>query len=335
MHSARRLLLGFILTLFPALASAAQTAAAQTAAAQTSWPTSPVRLIMPYPPASSGDLITRKVVPFLSQKLGAPFFVENRPGANGNIGMKAVKDSLPDGYTFVSASDIQFAVSPAVYANLSYDMDRDFTPVAPLARIINVIVANRNVKADNLRELVALAKAQPGKFTYASTGVGSTHQLFMEMLKMQGGFDLVHVPYKGTGEATPDLISGQVDVMFFGVTQALTQANAGQLKILAVGSPNRLPQLPDVPTIAESGFPGFTSTNIWGVMAPAGTPDPIVVKFRQAIAEALADADIRAWYRTSVLSTLDGGTDEMMRTIREERATWPQVVKAANIKLTE
>jgi tripartite-type tricarboxylate transporter receptor subunit TctC len=235
----------------------------------------------------------------------------------------------------VSASDIQFAVSPAVYANLSYDMDRDFTPVAPLARIINVIVANRNLKANNLRELVALAKAQPGKFTYASTGVGSTHQLFMEMLKMQGGFDLVHVPYKGTGEATPDLISGQVDVMFFGVTQALTQVNAGQLKILAVGSPNRLPQLPDVPTIAESGFPGFTSTNIWGVMAPAGTPEPIVAKFRDAIAQALADADIRAWYRTSVLSTLDGGTDEMMRTIREERATWPQVIKAANIRLTE
>ena len=330
MQSWRQLVLGSMLAFVAAAPSLAQ-----TTVAPTSWPTSPVRLIMPYPPASSGDLITRKVVPFLSQKLGAPFFVENRPGANGNIGMKAVKDSLPDGYTFVSASDIQFAVSPAVYANLSYDMDRDFTPVAPLARIINVIVANRGLKANNLRELVALAKAQPGKFTYASTGVGSTHQLFMELLKMQGGFDLVHVPYKGTGEATPDLISGQVDVMFFGVTQALTQANAGQLKILAVGSPSRLPQLPDVPTIAESGFPGFTSTNIWGVMAPASTPEPIVAKFRDAIAQALADADIRAWYRTSALSTLDGGTDEMMRTIREERAMWPQVVKAANIKLTE
>lgn len=334
MHSARRLLLG-MMTVLPAVVLAAQTAAAQTAVAQTSWPTSPVRLIMPYPPATSGDLITRKVAPFLSQKLGAPFFVENRPGANGNIGMKAVKDAAPDGYTFVSASDIQFAVSPALYPNLSYDLDRDFTPVAPLARIINVIVANRNLKANNLRELVALAKAEPGKITYASTGVGSTHQLFMEMLKMQGGFDLVHVPYKGTGEATPDLISGQVDVMFFGVTQALTQLNAGQLKILAVGSPNRLPQLPDVPTIAESGFPGFTSTNIWGVMAPAGTPELIVAKFRDAIAAALADADIRVWYKTSALSTLDGGADEMMRTIREERATWPQVIKAANIKLTE
>ena len=319
----------------PLLALLSTLLAACGANAQTVWPAGPVRLIMPYPPASSGDLITRKVAPFLGQRLGAPFFVENRPGANGNIGMKAVKDSAPDGYTFVSASDIQFAVSPAVYASLPYDMDRDFVPVAPLARIINVIVANRNLKADNLRELVALAKAQPGKITYASTGVGSTHQLFMELLKMQGGFDVVHVPYKGTGEATPDLISGQVDVMFFGVTQALTQVHAGQLKVLAVGAPQRLPELPDVPTIAESGFPGFTSTNIWGVMAPSGTPNPIVARLRGAIAEALTDPDIRAWYRTSALSTLDGGVDEMMRTIRDERATWPQVVKAANIKLTE
>src|ERR1700730_10681253 len=263
MQGWRRLLLGSVLAFVAAAPSWAQ-----TPVAPTSWPTGPVRLIMPYPPASSGDLITRKVVPFLSQKLGAPFFVENRPGANGNIGMKAVKDSLPDGYTFLSASDIQFAVSPAVYANLPYDFDRDFMPVAPLARIVNVIVATRNLKANNLRELVALAKAEPGKITYASTGLGSTHQLFMEMLKMRGGFDMVHVPYKGTGEATPDLIGGQVDVMFFGVTQALTQAKAAQLKVLAVGSPERLKELPDVPTIAESGFPGFTSTNFWGVLAP-------------------------------------------------------------------
>jgi tripartite-type tricarboxylate transporter receptor subunit TctC len=329
MQSWCRLVLGSMLAFLAVAPSAAQTWSAQT------WPTGPVRLIMPYPPASSGDLITRKVAPFLARKFGAPFFVENRPGANGNIGMKAVKDAAPDGYTFVSASDIQFAVSPAVYASLPYDMDRDFVPVAPLARIINVIVANRNLKANTLKELIALAKAEPGKITYASTGVGSTHQLFMELLKMQGGFDLVHVPYKGTGEATPDLISGQVDVMFFGVTQALTQVNAGQLKVLAVGSPERLPQLPDVPTIAESGFPGFTSTNIWGVMAPAGTPEPIVVKFRAGIAAALQDPDVKAWYRTSVLSTLDGGVGEMMQTIRDERATWPQVVKAANIKLTE
>jgi tripartite-type tricarboxylate transporter receptor subunit TctC len=325
MRSARRrAVVMSLLVALPAAVLAAQ-----------SWPDNPVRVIMPYPPATSGDLITRKVAPFLSQKLGASFFVENRPGANGNIGMKVARDAAPDGYTFISATDIQYAVSPALYANLPYDFDRDFSPVAPLAKITNVIVANRNLKADNLRELVALAKAQPGKITYASTGVGSTHQLFMELLKMRGGFDMVHVPYKGTGEATPDLISGQVQVMFFGVTQALAQVKAGQLKVLAVGSPERLPELPDVPTIAESGFPGFTSTNIWGVMAPAGTPEPIVRTLRETIAEALTDPDIRDWYRVSALSVMNGGVDEMMREIREERATWPEVVKAANIKLSD
>jgi tripartite-type tricarboxylate transporter receptor subunit TctC len=309
--------------------------AIRVAVAQPQWPANPVRLIMPYPPATSGDLITRKVVPFLSHRLGGSFFVDNRPGANGNIGMKAAKDAAPDGYTFVSASDIQFAVSPAVYASLPYDFDRDFIPVAPLARIINVIVATRSLPANNLKELVALAKQQPGKITYASTGVGSTHQLFMELLKMRGGFDMVHIPYKGTGDATPDLISSQVKVMFFGATQALTQVNAGQLKVLAVGSPERLPELPDVPTIAESGFPGFTSYNIWGVMAPTGTPEPIVQRLRGAIAEAVSDPDISEWYRTSELSPLAGGVDEMMQTIRSERATWPQVIKAANIKPME
>jgi tripartite-type tricarboxylate transporter receptor subunit TctC len=325
MQCARRLLIICTIALLPAVVWAAQ----------PSWPANPVRLIMPYPPATSGDLITRKLAPFLSQKFGASFFIENRPGANGNIGMKDAKDAAPDGYTYVSASDIQFAVSPVVYANLPYDIERDFTPVAPLARVINVIVATKSLPANNLRELVALAKAQPGKITYASTGVGSTHQLFMEMLRIRGGFDMVHVPYKGTGDATPDLISGQVQVMFFGVTQALTQVKAGQLKVLAVGSAERLPELPDVPTIAESGFPGFTSTNFWGVMAPAGTPDPVITRFREGIAEALADPEIRDWYRISALTTLNGGADEMMRMIREERETWSAVIKAANIKLIE
>jgi tripartite-type tricarboxylate transporter receptor subunit TctC len=319
------LLAGLVIAVLPAVAGTAQ----------TPWPASAVRLVMPYPPASSGDLITRKVAPFLAQKFGAPFFVENRPGANGNIGMKTARDAAPDGYTFVSASDIQFAVSPVVYANIPYDFDRDFAPVAPLARVINVIVATTGLKANNLKDLVALAKAEPGKISYASTGVGSTHQLFMELLKLRGGFDLVHVPYKGTGEATPDLVSGQVQVMFFGVTQALTQAKAGQLKILAVGSPERLKELPDVPTIAESGFPGFTSTNFWGVLAPAGTPQPIVARLRQAIAEALDDPDIRAWYQLSALTPMDGGAEQMVKEVHDERAKWADVIKAANIKLIE
>jgi tripartite-type tricarboxylate transporter receptor subunit TctC len=330
-----RLLTRVTLLLVPVIGLASLAAAVQPGSAADSWPTNPVRLIMPYPPASSGDLITRKVSGFLSKKFGASFYVENRPGANGNIGMKAAKDAAPDGYTFVAPSDIQMAVSPVVYANLPYDPDRDFVPVAPLARITNVVVATKSLQANNLRELIALAKANPTKISYASTGVGSTHQLFMELLKMRGGFDMVHVPYKGTGDATPDLISGQVQVMFFGVTQALTQVAAGQLKVLAVGSPERLPELPDVPTVAESGFPGFTSSNIWGVWAPAGTPEPIVASLRAGIAEALTDAEIRDWYRVSALTTIDGGVDAMMKMLRADRAAWPKVIKAANIKILE
>ena len=304
-------------------------------AASASWPTGPVRVIIPYPPATSGDLVIRKVAPFLAEKLGVSFFIDNRPGANGNIGMKDAKDAAPDGYTFLTASDIQFAVSPLVYSHLPYDTDRDFTPVSPLAHNFNVIVANRNLKADNLKELIALAKAQPGKITYASTGLGSTHQLFMEMLKMQGGFDMVHVPYKGTGQATPDLVSGQVDVMFFGVPQALAQVAAGTLKVLAVGSPTRLEQLPDIPTIAESGFPGFISDNFWGLWAPAGTPEPIILKLRAAVGQALADPAIGEWYRASDLSTMDASVEELTKAIRAEREKWPQVIKAANIRLLD
>jgi tripartite-type tricarboxylate transporter receptor subunit TctC len=304
-------------------------------AASTSWPAGQVRVIVPYPPATSGDLVMRKVAGFLNQKFGVSFYVDNRPGANGNIGMKDAKDAPADGYTFIAASDIQFAVSPLVYSHLPYDTDRDFTPVSPLAHNFNVIIANKNLKADNLRELVALGKAQPGKITYASTGIGSTHQLFMEMLKMQAGFDMVHVPYKGTGQATPDLVSGQVDVMFFGVPQALAQVAAGTLKVLAVGSPTRLKQLPDVPTIAESGFPGFVSDNFWGLWAPAGTPEAIILKLREAIKEALADPAIEEWYRASDLSTMDASVDELTKAVRAEREKWPGVIKAANIKLTE
>ncbi len=304
------------------------------AAEQAPWPAGPVRLVIPYPPATSGDLIARKVALSLGPKLGTSFYVDNRPGANGNIGMKAVKDAAPDGYTFVVATDIQFAVSPGLYSNLPYDVDHDFIPVAPLAHIDNVIVARRDFKAGNLRELVASAKMRPGKITYASTGVGSTHQLFMEMLKMQGGFDMLHVPYKGTGQATPDLLSGQVDVMFFGITQTLPQVESGQLKVLAVGSLHRLEQLPDVPTIDESGFPGFESNNIWGIWAPAKTPDVIVSRLREAVAQTLAEPDVRNWYRDSGLATI-GSVEEMTRTLQAQRAKWPAVIRAANISLIE
>jgi tripartite-type tricarboxylate transporter receptor subunit TctC len=304
-------------------------------AQQASWPTSPIRVIVPYPPGSSGDIIVRRVAPLVAQKLGGTMFVDNRPGANGHLAVEVVKNAAADGHTLLLGSDIQFSISPVLYSKLPYDAERDFKPVAPLARIDLVMIATRNLKANNIAELVALARAEPGKLTYASTGIGSSHQLYMELFKIRNGIDILHIPYKGTGQATPDLISGQVDLMFFGSAQAISGVEGGQIKALGAGSLQRLERLPQVATIAESGTPGFAANNLWGIWAPAGTPDVHVDKLRRAIAESLADPEIRKFYRDSALTTLDGGVDEMTKVIREQRAKWPEVIRAANIKLIE
>ena len=304
-------------------------------AQQASWPTNPIRVIVPYPPGSSGDIILRRLAPLVAQKLGGTVYVDNRPGANGHLAVEAVKNAAPDGYTLLLGSDIQFSISPVLYPKLPFDAERDFKPVAPLARIDLVMVANKSMKANSIQELVALAKAEPGKLTYASTGIGSSHQLYMELFKIRNGIDILHVPYKGTGQATPDLISGQVDMMFFGSAQAISGVEGGQIKALGAGSLQRLERLPQVATIAESGNPDFTANNLWGIWAPSGTPDVHIEKLRRIVAESLADPEIRKFYRDSALTTLDSGADEMMKVIREQRAKWPEVIKAANIKLME
>ena len=318
-------LLGLLVALLP-VAAAAQ---------QGSWPTSPIRVIVPYPPGSSGDIIVRRVAPLIAQKLGGTVYVDNRAGANGHLAVEAVKNAAPDGYTLLLGSDIQFSISPVLYAKLPFDPERDFKPVAPLSRIDLVMAANKNLKAGSIQELVALARAAPGKLTYASTGIGSSHQLYMELFKIKNGIDILHVPYKGTGQAMPDLISGQVDIMFLGSAQAISGVEGGQFKALGAGSLKRLERMPQVATIAEFGNPGFAANNLWGVWAPAGTPDASIDKLRRAISELLADPDIRKWYRDSALTMMEGGADEMMKEIREQRTRWPEVIKAANIKLLE
>jgi tripartite-type tricarboxylate transporter receptor subunit TctC len=318
-------LMGLLVALLPA-AALAQTA---------SWPASPIRVIVPYPPGSSGDIILRRVAPLVAAKLGGTLFVDNRPGANGHLAVEAVKNAAPDGYTFLLGSDIQFAISPALYSKLPFDPERDFKPVGPLARIDLVLVSNPKFRANNIAQLVALARAEPGKLTYASTGIGSSHQLYMELFKIRNGIDILHVPYRGTGHATPDIISGQVDIMFFGSAQAISGVEGGQIKALGAGSLQRLGRLPQVATIAEAGNPDFAANNLWGVWAPAGTPDATIDKLRRAIVEVLADPDVRKFYRDSALTTLDGGVDEMVKVIREQRAKWPEVIKAANIEMIE
>jgi tripartite-type tricarboxylate transporter receptor subunit TctC len=297
-------------------------------------PGNPIRIVVPYPPASSGDSIARRLAPKLAQEMGNTIIIENRQGANGNIGMFTVAKAKPDGYTFILASDIQFAVVPVLFQNLPYDVDRDFEPVGPAANIDLVIAAYPGLPANNLQELVALAKKKPGQISFASTGIGSTHQLFMELLKMKAGIDMIHVPYAGTGPAIPNLISGEVQMMLLGVPQAVSNINGGRLKPLAVGALQRLPMLPNVPTISESGFPGFEANNVWGVWAPAKTPDAVVKKMRAALVKVTNDPEIKEWYASQGLTRMDSNA-VMVARLASDRKKWAEVIKANNIKPAE
>ena len=305
------------------------------AQAQQDWPNKAIRFVVPYPPGTSGDLIARQVGPFLSRGLnGQQIVIDNRGGANGNIAMEAVARSAPDGYTFAAASDIQLAVAP-VLSKLPYDTEKDFEPVAMLAIVELVMLAHPSLPANSLQDLVKLAKTPGSKISYASTGTGSTHQLFMEMLKQRGGFDLLHVPYKGTGQAMPDLLGGQVQVMYSGVTQALQHVRSGKLKALATGARKRLPALPDLPTVAESGFPGYEANNYWGLWSPAGTPAPIRQKLHSELVKQMETPELRDWFQKSALVVENLSADELGARVKADRARWTQVVKAANIKLDQ
>ena len=304
-------------------------------AQQAAWPSKPVRFVIPYPPGTSGDLIARKLAPYLSQALGGQIVVDNRPGANGNIGMENVAHSAPDGHSFVFSTDIQFAIAPVLYNKLPYDTEKDFEPVALVTVLELVLLAHPSVAANNVQELVKLAKAQPGKINYASTGIGSTHQLFMEMLKQRGGFDITHVPYKGSSQALPDLVAGQVQVMFAGITQSMQYIKAGRLKALAVGAQERQSLLPDVPTVAESGFPGYEANNYWAIWAPAGTPAAIKQKLYAELLKQLDLPEVRDWFQKSGLAASAAGPEELAARVRADRARWTRVVSEAKIKVDQ
>jgi tripartite-type tricarboxylate transporter receptor subunit TctC len=320
--------------IFRAFACVALLSVSVFAHAQHDWPSNTIRIVLPYPPGSSGDAIARRITPKLSQELGATIIVENRPGANGNIAMNLVAKARPDGYTLLMGSDIQFAVAPVLFSSLPYDVDRDYVTIGPVASIDLVLVAYKGLQANNLRELVTLAKSKPGQVSFASTGIGSTHQLFIELLKMRAGIDLMHVPFAGTGPATPNLISGEVQLMLFGVPQAIAQINSGMLKPLAVGAANRLPLLPNVPTIAESGYPGYEANNIWALWSPAKTPDAIVQKVRKALVKAVNEPEIKEWYAASGLQRMES-EQALTERLKADRKKWAEVIKVNNIKPSE
>jgi tripartite-type tricarboxylate transporter receptor subunit TctC len=298
--------------------------------AQSDYPNRPIRLIIPFPPGGSNDVVGRLVANQLSEKLGHKVFVDNRGGAGGVLGTEAAATAAPDGYTLLIIS-IAHAVNPALY-KLNYDPIKSFTPISILATGPNVLAVNPQLPVKNVKELVALAKEKPGELDYASAGVGSFQHLGGELFKLTAGVNLQHVPYKGGGPAMQDVIAGHVKIMFSSLVQTTPFIQSGQLRALGVGGTKRNPILPDVPTIAEAGVPGYEANNWWGIMAPAGTPKEIVDRLYKDIQATLKSPELTAAFDREGASAVTMSTEEFSKYIENEIVKWGRVVKEGNIK---
>ena len=297
------------------------------------YPSKPVRFVVPFAPGGTTDVLARLVGEKLSASLGQQFVVDNKPGAGGNVGTAQVAKAEPDGYTLLMGTVGTHAINASIYPSLPYDPVQDFAPVTLVATVPNVLVVNPEVPANSVAELIALAKEKPGELNFASSGNGSSIHLSGELFKAMTGVDIVHVPYKGSGPAVVDLLGGQVQMMFDNLPSSAPQIKAGKLRPLGVTSKERSPTLPDVPTIAEAGVPGYEALSWFGVLVPAGTPDAIVAKLQNEIAKALADPTMRERFAELGAVPVGGTSAEFADLITAETAKWAKVVQDAGIKL--
>jgi tripartite-type tricarboxylate transporter receptor subunit TctC len=293
------------------------------------YPSHAVHWIVGAPAGSSPDMFARLIAQWLSERLGQPFIIENRPGAGGNIGTEAVVRAPPDGYTLLLVSP-PHAINATLYDKLNFNFVRDIAPVAGIIRTLNVMVVNPSFQAKSVPEFIAYAKANPGKISMASAGIGSGPHLFGELFKMMAGVNMVHVPYRGGPSALTDLIAGQVHVMFIGSIEVVEHIKAGKLRALAVTAPTRSDVLPDLPTVGDF-VPGYESSGFFGVGAPKNAPAEIIGKLNREINAALADPKVKARL-ADVGPTLAGSPAEFGKLIAEETDKWGKVIRAANIK---
>ena len=297
------------------------------------FPSKPLRLICPFPPAGAVDIASRAIANELHKILGQPVTVENRPGAGGNLGGEAAAKSAADGYTlFMTTSGIQ-AINPALYAKMNFDPNRDFAPVAPLVSLNNVLVLHPSVHASSVREIISIAKANPGRITYASSGNGTSIHMSGELFKSMTGIDILHVPYKGSGPAVTDLIGGQVNMMFDNIPSSLPHIKAGKLKALATTGAKRDPTLPDLPTIAEAGVPGYESGVWFGLSVPAGTPKDIIARLNADTIRAARTPEFAKRMVDLGYLVIPGTADQMADMIKAEIVRWTPVVKASGAKV--
>ena len=303
------------------------------AAQAQGYPNKPLGLIVPFPPGAATDIASRAIALELAKLLGQPVVVENRAGAGGNIGGEAAARSAPDGYTLFMTTNNIHSMNPLLYSKMSYDPNKDFAPVAPLLSTSLVLVQHPSVKANSVQELIALAKASPGKITMASAGSGTINHLAGEMFKLHARVDLVHVPYKGGAPALTDLISGQVNMMFSSVPLAMQHIKAGKLRALATTGAKRAEALPDQPTIAEAGLPGFEATVWFGLLVPAGTPRDIIQRLNAALIKGANAPEFRERAIAAGFELIPGQPERLAEMIKADIARWAPVVKASGAKI--
>jgi tripartite-type tricarboxylate transporter receptor subunit TctC len=309
---------------------------AAPAFAQEPYPSKPVKILVPYGPGGATDIIARIVAARLTESLGQSFVVENRPGANGNIALEATAKAAPDGYTLLVGNVSTNTINESVYAGqLTVRPSRDLVAVTKLVEIPHIVVASAALPAKNIAELIALAKKEPGKLNFASVGLGSYPHLDMERFMKASGIEMTHVPYKGgAGQAIPAMVAGEVQVAFFNMASLLPHIRSGRLKALAAVPAQRLPELPDVPTLAEQGFPGI-GTNAWqGLFAPAATPRPVVDKLYASVAAVLNKSDQKEGLARQMMAVeVSKSPQEFTDQVRRETQAWGDFVREAKIKV--
>ena len=305
--------------------------AAAGAGAQT-YPSQPIRMIVPFTAGGTTDILARTIGQKLAEAWRQPVIVENKPGAGGNIGADAVAKAKPDGYTILMGTIGTQSINASLYAKMPYDAAKDFAPVTLVAMVPNVLVVNPGVPAKSVADLIALAKAKPGQLNFASSSTGGSPHLSGEMFKQMTGADIVHVPYKGSAPAITDLLGGQVSLMFDNLPSALPQVKAGKLRALGVTSARRSQAAPEIPTIAESGVPGYEVDSWFGILAPAGTPKEVVGKLNAEIARILKMPDVRQRLQEQGAEPVGGTPEQFADHIRKETVKWARVVKASGAK---
>jgi len=297
------------------------------------WPSKPIKWVVPFAPGGTTDILARTVGEKLGAALGQPVIVENRPGAGGGVGADFVAKSPPDGYTLVGGTISTHAINASLYKSLPYDPVRDFVPITLIARLPNLLVINPNVPAKNVAELVTLMKANPGKYTFASSGNGTSQHLSGELFKSIAGVDMQHVPYKGSPPALQDVVGGQVTMTFDNITTALPLAKAGNLRALAVTTAQRSAVAPEIPTMAEAGLPGYEIGSWQGVFAPAGTPPEIVRRLNTEIVRILKSPEVHDKLIALGAEPVGNSVDEFTAMVKSEVVKWADVVKRSGARV--